>query len=208
MWRRRTSKRLTPPAHTGKPTRLRLPRLTILQHRPQALGRFSAWVCPPTSPRVLKVAVRRFVQVRAPRCLPGSAVLSYERRRDGCRVEAGRTRDCTFSDTARSRACRPCLAHRGSARAEALGDHFAGGLDPAAVTSPLVAEDGGPGWTSEQRVPGEIAVQRLCAPWATWGHIQALTTAHSGLRVVLEDGQGKVRPCRTSQQQGRRTAPH
>ena len=83
--RRRTSKRLTPPAHTGKPTRLRLPRLTILQHRPQALGRFSAWVCP-TSPRVLKVAVRRFVQVGAPRCLPGSAVLSYERRRDGCRV--------------------------------------------------------------------------------------------------------------------------
>ena len=60
------------------------------------------------------------------------------------------------------------------------------------------------GITSEQRVPGEIAVQRLCAPWATWGHIQALTTAHSGLRVVLEDGLGEVRPCRTSQQQGRR----
>ena len=36
------------------------------------------------------------------------------------------------------------------------------------------------------------------------GHIQALTTAHSGLRVVLEDGLGEVRPCRTSQQQGRR----
>ena len=34
-----------------------------------------------------------------------------------------------------------------SARAEALGI-FAGGLDPAAVTSPLVAEDGGPGQTS------------------------------------------------------------
>ena len=83
---------------------------------------------------------------------------------------ARRTRDCTFSDTARSRACRPCLAHRGSARAEALGDHFAGGLAPAAVRSPLVAEDGGPGWTSEQRVPGEIAVQRLCAPWATGAH--------------------------------------
>ena len=30
------------------------------------------------------------------------------------------------------------------------------------------------------------------------GHIQALTTAHSGLRVVLEDGLGEVRPCRTS----------
>ena len=26
-------------------------------------------------------------QVRSPRSLPGSAVLSYERRRDGCRVE-------------------------------------------------------------------------------------------------------------------------
>ena len=36
------------------------------------------------------------------------------------------------------------------------------------------------------------------------GHIQALTTAHSGLRVVLENGLGEVRPCRTSQQQGRR----
>ena len=40
------------------------------------------------------------------------------------------------------------LGQRESARAEALGDHFAGGLDPAAVTSPLVAEDGGPGQTS------------------------------------------------------------
>ena len=30
------------------------------------------------------------------------------------------------------------------------------------------------------------------------GHIQALTTAHSGLRVVLGDGLGEVRPCRTS----------
>ena len=34
-----------------------------------------------------------------------------------------------------------------TARVEALGI-FAGGLDPAAVTSPLVAEDGGPGQTS------------------------------------------------------------
>ena len=60
------------------------PRLPILQHHPQAQGRFKALGVSPRSPRALKVALRRFCQVRAARAPPGSDCLSYEH---GCRVE-------------------------------------------------------------------------------------------------------------------------